>query len=100
MTRTRECTVPSRPAPTGWEWQETDAGTRVKWSRRRVQLLEIRKTNRSGRGHSVETEACNYRKLERQLATSGLTEYRCDVGIKVYGLQAELQFEDSLKCEY
>ena len=26
-----------------------------------------------------------------------LTEYRCDVYIKVYGLQAELQFLDSLK---
>ena len=30
MAQTRKCTVPSRPAPTGWEWQETDAGTRVK----------------------------------------------------------------------
>ena len=28
----------------------------------------------------------------------GLTEYRCDVYIKVYGLQAELHFKDSLEC--
>ena len=69
--RTRECAVPSRPAPTRWEWQETDASTRVKWSRRRVQLQEIGEKSRSGRGNNVETEACNYRKFERRRATSG-----------------------------
>ena len=71
MAQMRDCTVPFRPAPTGWEWQETDAGTRVKWSRRRVQLQEIRETSRSKRGNIVETEACNYRKFELQRATSG-----------------------------
>ena len=70
-TQMRDCTLTSRPAPTGWEWQATDAGTRVKWSRRREQLQEIIQTSRSGRGNSDETEACKYRKFERRRATSG-----------------------------
>ena len=67
--RMGECTVPSRPASTGWEWQEIDAGTKVKWSRRRIQLLEIRGSV-SG-GNRVETEPCIFRKFEHRRATSG-----------------------------
>ena len=38
--------------------REAGVGTGVEWSRRRVQLQEVREMSRSGEGGGVETRAC------------------------------------------
>ena len=53
--------------------READVSTGVGWSRRGVQLWEVREMNRSGGGDGVEIGACIYGEFELWLQPAQLT---------------------------
>ena len=55
----RECTVTFHLASSEWGLREAGVGTGVEWSKRGVQLQEVREMSRSGGGDDVGAGACN-----------------------------------------
>ena len=55
--------------------READVGTGVEWSRRGVQLEEVRGMSKSGGGDGVETGTCTYGEFELWLQPAELTDY-------------------------
>ena len=69
----RECTVTFHLASSEWGLREAGVGTGVEWSKRGVQLQEVREMSRSGGGDGVETGACIYGEFELWLQIAELT---------------------------
>ena len=69
----RGCTVTFHLASSEWELWAAGVGTGVKWSRRGVQLLEVREMSTSGGGYGAEIGACISGGFELWLQTAELT---------------------------